>query len=403
MSGPLRVQVHAADLGGCGHYRLIWPSLGLSAMADPAELDVELLTPEHGNAEAFDCYPDLEATIARDPDAEQLIDAGLYPPELVELGGLNHIPDVDVVVLQRPLVDRLVDVIGFLQSAGVAVVVEVDDDFEHIHPANMAHATVDPRKSPRRNWRHLAAACELADLVVVTTEALAARYASHGRVAIIPNYVPTNYLHVIPRARDAGDTAVRVGWSGAVDTHPDDLQVTRGVVGSVLRERGLGFYLIGDGASQADRVRRNLGLRDDVPLAHTGGWLPLAQYPAGMALLDVGIVPLADTAFNAAKSWLKGLEFAALGVPFIASPTQPYRQLHDDHGLGLLASTPRDWRRLLARLVDDDDYRYELGREHRARARELTLDRHVYEWSTAWRQARTNADNRSTTERTPTS
>ena len=34
--------------------------------------------------------------------------------------------------------------------------------------------------------------------------------------------------------------------------------------------------------------------------------------------ITVGMVPLALTPFNQAKSYIKGLEFAARGVPFVA-------------------------------------------------------------------------------------
>ncbi len=34
----------------------------------------------------------------------------------------------------------------------------------------------------------------------------------------------------------------------------------------------------------------------------------------------VGIAPLVDRPFNRSKSWIKGLEYSAFGLPFVASP-----------------------------------------------------------------------------------
>lgn len=380
----MRVEVHAADLGGCGHYRLIWPAQALH-YAGLDDVDIRLITPDDGiGAASFDCRADLALTLERH-GWHRLEDmaAGRFDPDDVAIGGLGTVPDADVVVLQRPLTDRLVDVVRFLKAEGIAVVVEVDDDFQTIHPRNVAWRTVHPSASPRRNYRHLAAACELADLVVVSTPALADRYGRHGRVRVIPNYVPSHYLGILPPERPVDDTVVRVGWSGAFDTHPTDLQVTRGGVAQVLRDRSLPFYVVGD---HDRRIATALG--HGGRLAHTGGWLPLEKYPIAMAMLDVGIVPLDAITFNHAKSWLKGLEFAALGVPFVASPTGPYRELHDRHGIGLLAGPrSRDWRRHLERLVDDVDWRAEVAARNRAAASALTIEGHADEWLDAWRHA----------------
>lgn len=375
----LRVAVHAADLGGCGHYRLIWPA---QAIHYAGALDIDLITPEDAAA-TFDCSPDLAATIARHPGAVEAMLAGRFDPDDVAIGDLNEVPDADVVVLQRPLTERLVDVVRFLKRHGIAVVIEVDDDFEAIHPRNMAWRTVHPAASPRRNYRHLRAACELADMVTVTTPALAKRYGWHGRVRIIPNYVPGQYLDVMAPTTSAPAPGCRVGWSGSFDTHPTDLQVTRGGVAQVLRERDLPFYLVGD---SDDRVAAALGHAGKV--AHSGGWLPLEKYPIAMAMLDVGIVPLDGIPFNDAKSWLKGLEFAALGVPFVASPTGPYRELHEQHGLGVLAGDrSAEWRRALTPLVDDEDHRAEVAHHGRQAAAALTIQEHIGEWVDAWQDA----------------
>ena len=384
-----RVEVHAADMGGCGHYRLIWPATALYEQG----ADVEVITPEDARSQII-CRVDTANGLLRYAGAE-------LEPDLI---GLNRLPDADVVVLQRPLTAQLVEVIRFLKAAGRAVVVEVDDDFETIDPDNVAWRTVHPSVSPARNWRHLRAACQLADLVTVTTPALAARYGKHGRVAIIPNMVPSHYLHIYPEHRAAVDgSPVRVGWSGSVDTHPRDLQVTRGAVAGTLRRHGLTFHLVGSGKvyprdprtgaelRELDlvtdaRIIRNLGLADGETFAHTGGWLPLEKYPRAMAELDVGIVPLADTAFNEAKSWLKGLEFSAVGVPFVATPTGPYAELHAA-GAGVLARKPADWRRHLDRLVTDVDYREELADAGRRVAARYVIQNNAERWLDAWTSA----------------
>jgi len=360
-------------MGGCGHYRVIWPATAVHHNAGD-DIEVDLRTVDDGGA-AFPVRVDRLASAK----------AG-RPVLLDELDGQV---DADVVVLQRPLTGDLVTVIRALQRQRIAVVVELDDDFEHIDPRNTAWSTVQPHLEDLnggRSYRHLRAACELADLVTVSTPALAELYGRHGRVRVIRNYVPRGYLHIEPPNAAEVDY-VRVGWSGNIDTHPNDLPVTRGAIGRVCRELGVPFHIVGD---NDPRLTRALGLDAGTKIAHTGGWLPLAKYPVGMSLLDVGIVPLDLTPFNEAKSYLKGLEWAAVGVPFAASPTGEYRHLAA-LGAGDIVERPKDWHRTVRRLAVDGDYRAERAQDGKRVASRLTIEDHVDEYVDAWQVALDNS------------
>ena len=129
-------------------------------------------------------------------------------------------------------------------------------------------------------------------------------------------------------------------------------------------------------------VGRKTGLGSDDGIVTTG-WVPLAEYPLRMAEIDVGVVPLEPTAFNHAKSWLKGLEFAALGVPFVASPTDPYQDLCHSFGLGILADGRKDWTRKLRIVVQE---RQQLGDDARNTVdiNDLTIERRYESWLNAW-------------------
>ena len=70
------------------------------------------------------------------------------------------------------------------------------------------------------------------------------------------------------------------------------------------------------------------------------GMIEQELFHAQVAQLDTGIVPLQRSRFNEAKSNLKGLEYAALGVPFVASPTAEYERLAEskfEAGRGTIA------------------------------------------------------------------
>ena len=359
----MRVVVMPGDLGRCG-YRLIWPALALRAQG----ADVEIVPP--------DVKDSMHPATVFPPSSERVV--GVWSDRddgSTQFHGLHHRPDCDIVVVQRPLQESRVRMIEALQAAGVKVVVEIDDDFRNVSRRNQAWSSVHPQFHPWANWQHLAEACRIADLVTVTTPALARLYGSHGRVAIIPNHVPRSYLDVGYRTARAERPSV--GWSGSLHTHPDDLQVMRRMVRRVQRETGCEIRVVGTGAG----VSQVLG----VPHVLATGWVPLSAYPVMMAQMDVGLVPLELSLFNEAKSGLKGLEFAALGVPYVASPTGPYRQ-QTEHA-GLLAEKPADWYRHLRQLVNSEDYRKTEAARGRAWAATQTVEGNCDMWWDAWGKA----------------
>lgn len=355
----MKVVVHPADKNGCGTYRMILPAQALAAQGH-------------------------DVTIAFDYTYQARWQPSAWGDRIIEI--VEEV-DADVVVLQRPLKRTLVELIDALQDRGVAVVVEIDDDFHSIHPRNPAWKNSNPLTDRDRNREWLKKACARADLVTVSTSALAKRYGAHERVAVLPNCVPDWYTRLSPGSYTAENLprpeGVLVGWSGSVVTHPDDLDAT----GGALAEIDCGFHVIGTGL----RVKDALGLKVE-PTAT--GWLPIEAYPEGLMQLDVGIVPLAAHEFNEAKSYLKGLEYAAVGVPFVASPTGEYRKLARE-GIGWTADSPAEWRWLVEELVKDTAHRRALSVAYREQVRDqFTIEKNAHRWWEAWEFAYENRTER---------
>jgi hypothetical protein len=340
----MRVQLAPADEHGCGHYRMIYPARALDGR--------------------------VQASFVKGWDTIKSRTTG-------QIIGLPPL-EVDVVVLQRPLHENLGELIPLIQAQGIAVVVDVDDDFTCLDSRHPAFVPTHPRYSPHSNWRHLQRACAAADLVTVSTPALAERYGARGHAVVLPNCVPEALTDLCAAEKNS---CVVVGWGGWTATHPGDLPVTRGGVAHAVRIAGAQFRAVGDG----EGVAHDLGFEGKEVTAT--GQLSFDDYFQAIANLDVGIVPLARTRFNAAKSWLKGIEYAAAGVPFVASPTTEYGALAVD-GVGMLAQDRgRDWARKVAYLLDPDKSR--AWAEH---SREVIRERHTYErngwkWAEAWAEA----------------
>lgn len=347
----LRVGILFADNAGCGMYRCALPALQARSLG----YDVQLL-------------PQIDARVVNG-----------------EVKGVPPMP-YDVLVYQRPMRGKLVDTIPFVQAQGIRVVVELDDDLEATSPANAAYNAVHPKKSPDVNWQHMRRAITMADLVTVSTDSLKQRYGG-DKAVVVPNFVPKQLLDQKRPKMERQDGAplddqLRIGWAGMVAYHPYDLQETSGAVAEVMEATGAAFRVVGDGVA----VPGALGLTRGT--FEMTGWVPIHQYPEAVSTIDVGIVPLEDSVFNRGKSWLKGLEMAAVGVPFVASPLPEYRKLHS-YGIGLLAHNRSEWYDLLMRLVKDPGYRSDIAAQGREAVRSvpLTIEGNGHLWVTAWDKA----------------
>ena len=337
----------AADEGGCGFYRMRAPAEALRAVG-------------------------VDVTIADGIDANALkYEDGRTVVEEVY-------SDADLIVIQRPLDQSMTAVLEQAQKQGIAVAIELDDDFSSVHRRNVAYESIQGGTYSGNHW--IEQACSLADHVTVSTPTLT-KYARHGRFSILRNCVPDIIFKFTPESRSF--ESPRLGWTGSVQTHPDDLQVTKGAVGEVLKNNGLNFTVIGDGGY----VATNLGLDKETGV-YSSGWVPLDHYYGVLANhVDIGIVPLEMSTFNEAKSALKGMEYAALGIPFVASPTREYLRM-EAYGIGKIARTPGEWRKHLQRMIDRTSETERLAKEARDRMEaEHTYSVNISQWIEAWEKA----------------
>lgn len=287
---------------------------------------------------------------------------------------VNWEPSSDIVVFQRPLSRDIADLIE-IAATKCAVVIDMDDDFYTVPRENKAWAQIQPDINPLANTDHLRRAINAAHLVTVTTPALARRYGK-AKSVVVPNYVPASYLQV-----QAPVHPLRIGWTGTMLTHPHDLESTRGAVAQALRSYpDVAFHVIGDGAG----VREALELHNETECT-IAGWVPFDDYPQHMAGLDVGIVPLQSSAFNHGKSWLKLLEFAALGVPAVGSNSAANVDFACQAGVSAIVRSPRQWQSALTQLLASVDLRQDVaGRGREVVKERFTIEGNATKWLDAW-------------------
>lgn len=350
----MKIGIFPADLYGCGYYRLIWPAMQLQRDGH----DIDIISPA-----------DRTAAFAAEVENGSVTGRHVRFPQ-----------QYDVLVMQRITHKYLAQAIPHIRAAGTAVVIDVDDDLDNIAMSNPMYTALHPKKRPGspaadHSWDWARYACENATMVVTTTPALVDRYGRRSTGRVIPNFVPANALEV-----EHEDSQI-FGWGGGLHSHADDIPVLGNTVQRLVGE-GHHFRVIGPdiGVRQAFR----LSSREDFDAT---GPIDIAYWIAALAMLGVGLAPLASSTFNKSKSWLKPMEYAAAGVPSVVSPSPAYRELHDKYGIGDIAEKPKDWYRLVRRLITDDAYRIDRGEQSRAAVRELTIEKHAWRWMEAWEEA----------------
>lgn len=349
----MKVYVIPADAFACGHYRLIWPADVLRRQG----MDVTIVPP--GKESGFMVKAEDDPTIE---GGQRLISV--------------RIPEgADLFVLQRPAHPMQPQLIRMLRANGIAVVVDMDDDMSSIHPNNVAFHTYRTHTSTQFDWRSAGLSCKEATLVTTSTRALLKTYARTGRGIVVDNYVPAATL-----GYTSAEETAEFGWAGTTQSHPNDLQVTGAAIQRLIDE-GHSFRVVGG----PSKVRQAARLKQE---PHYTGSVGLDVWIKTIAdSYRVGLVPLAPSQFNTAKSRLKGIEHMAAGRPWVASPRDEYRRLVKESGCGLLADTPKQWYTQLKRLLTDDvlyKEQVEAGTEY---IQSQTFQTNAWKWREAWEMA----------------
>jgi glycosyltransferase involved in cell wall biosynthesis len=319
-----------------------------------------------GDARRYRCEHPCEALELADVEADVAYRAD------VELASLAD--RFRTIVLYRIPWDgdlaRLLD-----RARGATVLADVDDlVFE---PAAAPYLRAldalppDERRLHEETIAGIARTLAAVEGVVVSTDPLAAAAgALNPRVAVVPNVVSAEMVRAGEAARAGADRRrpTTIAYLSGTPTHDVDfLEAAPAVLDALERFPELRFLVVGYLGLDArfdrfgDRVQRLAAV-------------PWQRLPSVLASVDVNLAPLErDNPFTEAKSCLKYLEAAVVGVPTVASPRADFRRVIRDGENGLLAEHPEAWQRALRELLESRDLRERLGKA----AREDVLERHT--------------------------
>lgn len=289
--------------------------------------------------------------------------------------------DADLFVLQQRREAQWVDGVKDLHDQGRAVVCDTDDADLHMpkwHPGARGWSRA---KSPlaNRHWQFLV--YRAADAMTVATPALAEMYARfNGNIHVLRNMLNWEMWRDVVPVYEREFRRVRVGWMGSYALRQGDLAQLSWIGSWLEANPGVEFVAASGDSRVHDLLGVPVGQRVTTNKVNFRD-LDLADITA---VMDIGLVPLDRIPFNEAKSHVKGMEYAACGIPCVATPTESYRHWVEDGVNGFLASGERVWRQRLDELVDDAGLRERMGRSARAKAERNTIQEHWKAWEAAY-------------------
>jgi len=269
----------------------------------------------------------------------------------------------DVLVCQRHAVptvaeaDRLIE---HCRRHGMRLVYDLDDELLTIPDDH-------PEAAPLRALAAVVLRLVLAaDRVWVATPALASRLAGlRPDAEVVPNALDDRLWQMPPPRRSDGQ--IRIVYMGTA-THDGELAFLAPVAAAIHRRYGdrVRFEVVGVTA-------RSLPAGFDRRLPD--GDAANASYPGfvewfGRQRWEIAVSPLVDGPFNRCKSAIKLMDYAALGLPIVASRHPEYEAAFGgDHGVFLVDNDEAAWIDALSKLIDDSAARDRAGRLAREHCR----------------------------------
>ena len=273
----------------------------------------------------------------------------IYGKEIMpRLDAENMINDhiFDVIVIQR-VNPYSTKILKKAKKHNIKVIYDTDDDFLDINPSNPSYTYI------LENFDNIQKLVKSADQITVSTEELKKRLnkLDIDNVEIVKNYHVNDSLPIRP-FEFRGNEAIKIGYFGTL-THQGDLDLVHNVI---LRLKDMfykkGIQVIFEMAGAAiveDSDWINVVKLPYYPMAADAFY----EWLSKNSDWDIGIIPLLNTEFNKCKSELKYIEFAALGIPVVASDISVYSDTIQNGVNGYLSGNEDEWVDKLSILIED--------------------------------------------------
>lgn len=319
----------ARDDGGCGYFRCLQPAKFITRLG--------LAKGEY---------------VLQNPTKEQVLNA-------------------DLVVMQNTGSVEASNLCKFMLENNVPFITEYDDFIQHISPHNHGGYMA---WNPSTLFVHRSMeSSRIAAGITVSTNQLAREYFPYNpNIYVIPNYLDQEkWDNPIVKKTDG---KIRIGWAGG-NAHADDLKMISKVLDKIVKEyKGrVIFETMGMTAHELSGVFPMQATNDVCPSCGYEGELhhypgeSLENYPLILASKgwDIAVAPVINNSFGNCKSDLKIKEYAALGIPVVASPVVPYKEAAASNAQILFAESFDEWYNSIKDLIENQVKREQMIKANR--------------------------------------
>ena len=314
----MRIKSIEADQFGCYEYRIMNPTRALEKFGGHEIHSSQFLTPEERQA--------------------------LY----------------DVYLIQRNYGTEMKYAFRWLKEHGCLTVYDLDD---RVHTKEEGYEKNPGDYQKPETVEGLLDFIRTVDLITTSTKSLAdffRRYNSN--VEILPNQLNLDKWNPIFERRQSRlwDGKIRIGFSGSYYHIPDIASIVDTLVKIMTKYPNVVLKFIGFHPKPFEKQLRPFTERIEyIP------WMLPADYPKHLYDFDIGIAPLTQNLFNQCKSNCKWLEYSSLAIPSIGTQIEPYQEAIEKKLMLSGGSFNGLFQEQLERLIEDRNFREELGMKAR--------------------------------------
>jgi glycosyltransferase involved in cell wall biosynthesis len=288
---------------------------------------------------------------------------------------LTDVFDYDLFVLHRvPFSSWIGLIIDLAHAQGKPIVFETDDlvFVPELYAQIGFVDTLSPEAARRfrSDLARLEKTFQNSDCVLTTTEFLAERARQRGKPAYVHRNTPSTEMFNLSeyawanrqQRLENNDTtsSVIIAYFSGTGSHNRDFQTIAKPLAWVLSNYPQTWLHIGG------HLELGTDLKPFQTRIRRTPYVTWRELPQFIAQSDLNLVPLErENPFCQAKSEIKFLEAALVGVPTIASRVEAYEHAISHGHNGFLVNTPDEWRDILQTLIDNPEQRKEIGQKAR--------------------------------------
>jgi glycosyltransferase involved in cell wall biosynthesis len=263
---------------------------------------------------------------------------------------LRRCADFDAVLLHKKRLN-MIDAFFFRRHAR-CIIYDFDDA--------VMYSDKDPEKPSRKRQKDFQRTVSLSDLVLAGNAYLAEHADKYNsNVAILPTGLDTNAYRIdVPAPCDG---KVRLVWIGSGSTLQYLAEVKPALEEIGSRFENLDLRILCDEFFDLDNLQVEKCLWSSEKEVYD------------LATSDIGLAPLPDNRFTRGKCGFKILQYAAAGLPSIASPVGVNAEYIQDGTNGFYAVDDSDWIDKVSVLLKDSQLRKRMGRAAREEVKRFDL------------------------------